>query len=246
MQRGTLMGRQNKTTSPGGTITRNVLDVRGRVAGHLGRHQRHRRHRRRPDRQRRLGQQHGPGRPASSSTPTATSTQVDPVRRCQHDPHDQLRLRLARSPGDDHHQRRHDHATSPKTRWTTWAASIQVDRYYTRSVASANLIARSATSFDNLGRVYQTQTYAVDPTSGTVGIALTDNTWYDAAGNAIKSLPGRLESLHQDRLRWPGPRGRHATSATTRPRPATPTCPLRRPTTRSSSRPKPPSIRRAT
>lgn len=36
---------------------------------------------------------------------------------------------------------------------------------------------------------YQTIRYAVDPSTGTVGNSLTDNTWYDAAGNAIKQLP---------------------------------------------------------
>ena len=29
----------------------------------------------------------------------------------------------------------------------------------------------------------------VDPTTGVVGNALTDNTWYDPAGNVLKSLP---------------------------------------------------------
>ena len=47
------------------------------------------------------------------------------------------------------------------------------------------LLARSETSYDAHGRGYQTMTYAVDA-SGTVGNALVSNTWYDAAGNAIK------------------------------------------------------------
>ena len=47
------------------------------------------------------------------------------------------------------------------------------------------LLARSETSYDAHGRGYQTMTYAVEA-SGTVGNALVSNTWYDAAGNAIK------------------------------------------------------------
>ena len=43
--------------------------------------------------------------------------------------------------------------------------------------------------FDDRGRVYQTIRYAVDPATGIVGNSLTDNTWFDAATNVIKSLP---------------------------------------------------------
>jgi hypothetical protein len=45
------------------------------------------------------------------------------------------------------------------------------------------------TLYDNRGRVYQTVRYAVDPSTGNVGNSLTDNTWYDPAGNALKQLP---------------------------------------------------------
>ena len=57
------------------------------------------------------------------------------------------------------------------------------------TTASGNLIARSETSFDDRHQVYQTRIYGVDPATGTVGYALTDNTWRDASGNVIKSLP---------------------------------------------------------
>lgn len=61
---------------------------------------------------------------------------------------------------------------------------LQVNRYDTDS--SGNLIARSETKYDDLGRVYQTITYGVDPDTGTVGNALTSNTWYDPVGNVLK------------------------------------------------------------
>ena len=65
---------------------------------------------------------------------------------------------------------------------------IQVDRY-NGSVAAANLLGRSKTLYDNLGRVYQTVVYAVDPTNGNVGNSLTSNVWYDPAGNRLKDKP---------------------------------------------------------
>lgn len=61
---------------------------------------------------------------------------------------------------------------------------VQVDRRNTNS--GGNLIRRSEMLYDDQGRVYQTVTYAVDPTTGTVGNALTSNTWYDPAGNTIQ------------------------------------------------------------
>lgn len=66
---------------------------------------------------------------------------------------------------------------------------IKSERYNTTT--GGNLIARSETAYDDRGRVYETTTYAVDPSNGSVGNALTGNNWYDAAGNLIKSIsPG--------------------------------------------------------
>ncbi|NUQ65008.1 MAG: RHS repeat-associated core domain-containing protein, partial [Pirellulales bacterium] len=48
------------------------------------------------------------------------------------------------------------------------------------------LIARQDTFYDDLGRVYRTRRYAVDPETGAVGNFLQDHTWYDEAGNVIK------------------------------------------------------------
>ncbi len=64
---------------------------------------------------------------------------------------------------------------------------IKRERYDTTT--SGNLVSRSETKYDDRGRVYQTIRYGVDPSSGTVGNSLTDNTWFDAAGNAIKQQP---------------------------------------------------------
>jgi hypothetical protein len=42
---------------------------------------------------------------------------------------------------------------------------------------------------DDRGRIYRTIRYAVTPSTGAVGNSLTDNTWFDAAGNVLKSFP---------------------------------------------------------
>ena len=123
---------------------------------------------------------------------------------------------------------------------------IVVDRFYTPAAAPLRSWPGARTSYDSLGRAYQNLTYAVDPTTGTVGVALVDNTWYDAAGHVDQVAARRRENLYQDGLRRPGPAGQNNTSATTRPRPAIPTSASSSPTTRSSSRPRPLTIRPAT
>jgi RHS repeat-associated protein len=64
---------------------------------------------------------------------------------------------------------------------------VQIERYNTTS--SGNLVARSVTNFDDMSRVYQSISYAVDPSTGSVGNGLTDNIWYDPAGNVLKQQP---------------------------------------------------------
>jgi len=74
-----------------------------------------------------------------------------------------------------------------KTYYDNLDRTTKNERYDT--TANGNLIARSETKYDDRGRVYQTIRHGVDPSTGTVGNSLTDNTWYDAAGNVIKHLP---------------------------------------------------------
>ena len=64
----------------------------------------------------------------------------------------------------------------------------QTDWYHT-AAQDANLVGRSKKYYDELGRVYKTETYAVDPSTGTAGTVLADNTWYDSVGNVIKQKP---------------------------------------------------------
>ncbi|HVA45187.1 MAG TPA: RHS repeat-associated core domain-containing protein [Pirellulales bacterium] len=63
---------------------------------------------------------------------------------------------------------------------------MRVDRH---AQATGTLIGRSATNYDNRGRVYQSIRYGVDPNTGAVGNSLTDNTWYDPTGNVMMQLP---------------------------------------------------------
>lgn len=63
---------------------------------------------------------------------------------------------------------------------------LQVQQYVQ---STGYLINQGQTLYDNRGRVYQTIRYAVDPTTGNVGNGLTDNSYYDAAGNAIAQFP---------------------------------------------------------
>lgn len=63
---------------------------------------------------------------------------------------------------------------------------IQTDRKDTSS--GGNLIGRSTAAYDSLGRAYQQITYAVDPSTGTVGNPLTTSTWYDPVGRVMKQI----------------------------------------------------------
>jgi len=64
---------------------------------------------------------------------------------------------------------------------------IRIERYDT--TAMGNLIALSERKYDDQGRVYRSVRYGVDPATGTVGVSLKDNSWFDASGNVIKTLP---------------------------------------------------------
>src|SRR5262249_49154612 len=60
--------------------------------------------------------------------------------------------------------------------------------------AASLLRAQIAYVYDDEGGIYQTQTFRMDPSSGTVApTPLTENTWYDQRGNVIKTAePGGL------------------------------------------------------
>src|SRR5262249_8850421 len=63
----------------------------------------------------------------------------------------------------------------------------RTERYDT--TLAGNLVARSDMRYDDRNQAYQRVQYGVNPTTGQVGNALTDNTWFDPAGNVLKTLP---------------------------------------------------------
>ena len=52
---------------------------------------------------------------------------------------------------------------------------------------SDELRAENENLYDNLGRVYESRTYEVDPGDGTVGDYLAQKTWYDPRGMVVKT-----------------------------------------------------------
>lgn len=76
-------------------------------------------------------------------------------------------------------------------RYNTYGPSSSSSSGSSNSSGSSlgNLIAQNQTLFDDRGHVFQKLLYGVDPATGIVGNALTDNLWYDACGNVVKSWP---------------------------------------------------------
>ncbi|QDU05521.1 hypothetical protein V6x_52590 [Gimesia chilikensis] len=181
------MKRQNRTTTPGGTITFNVLDVRGNVTKTF------------------IGTN---DTGATNQDPTGGGTAGNNMVQIT-----DLEYDNGTAGGDNNLTKQTQYATASDTRITSYSHDwrnrntetdgeidyfqklyydnlgrvTKSERYDTTSVG--DLIARSETKYDDLGRVYQTIGYGVDPSTGSVGNHLTNNIWYDSAGNVIKQLP---------------------------------------------------------
>ncbi|WP_237722460.1 RHS repeat-associated core domain-containing protein [Singulisphaera acidiphila] len=181
------MKRHNRTVSPGGTITFDVFDTRDNViATYVG----------------------TDDTGATETDPTgggAAGNNMVVVTEGQYDD--------GQSGGDNNLTRVTQYVDATTTRVTTYLydwrnrqtdVDGEVDFYQKQSydsldrvtrtdrydtTASGNLVARSETKYDDRGRVYQTITYGVDPSTGTVGNTLISNTWYDTANNPIKEQP---------------------------------------------------------
>ncbi len=72
--------------------------------------------------------------------------------------------------------------------------------------SGGTLIGRQETSFDNLGRVFRTKVYAVDPSTGSVGNALSNDFWYDARGQTMKTKSAgssKLTKSTYNGVGWP-------------------------------------------
>jgi YD repeat-containing protein len=187
------MKRRNRTETPGGTITFNVFDSRGLV-------------------EKTYTGTDDTG--ATSSDPTgggATGNNMMLTTTLEYD--------SGNDGGDGKLTKQTQHVDSSTTRVTTFTYDFrdrrtdtdgEVDFYeqltydnldritkFERfdTTSTGNLIAKSETKYDDRGRVYQSVRYGVNPSTGTVGNSLTDNTWYDASGNVIKQLPAGSEQF---------------------------------------------------
>jgi len=176
------MGRQIKTVSPAGTITRQVLNPKGWVlSSWVGTND--------------TGAT--PSNPAGSGLPNNMVQLVANI------------YDHGSAGGDGNRTQQTQYASGSETRVTTYCYDFRnrlkgiigeelfyqgyvydnvsritrVDRR--NECPCGTLVARSATAYDNLSRVYQKLQYAVTPTTGAVGNALTQNLWYDAMGNVI-------------------------------------------------------------
>jgi len=181
------MGRQNMEKSAVGTITRSVFDVRGQLVGtYVGTND--------------TG--------ATESDPTGGGTMGNNmVVVAQHEYDGDV------DEGNGNQTKRTEYIDASTTRVTSFGYDwrnrqtlvdgevdfyqentydnlghvIRVDR---KNIAAAGyLIARSESFFDELGRVYQTKRYAVNPSTGTVGEAFT-KTQYDGLGREKKRFLG--------------------------------------------------------
>ncbi len=181
------MKRRNREVTPGGTVTRTVFDPRGfTLSSWIG----------------------TDDTGATASDPTgggATGNNMVVITEFQYDG--------GSEGGDGNLTQQTEYASGTDTRVTTFQYDFrnrqtvidgEIDVYQTNTYdnlnqvikterydtnGSGNLIARSEKKFDDRGQKYRTITYGVDPSSGTVGNSLTNNTWYDASGNVIKWLP---------------------------------------------------------
>ncbi|MBN8625472.1 MAG: RHS repeat-associated core domain-containing protein [Planctomycetes bacterium] len=186
-----LMGRQNRARSPGGTITQTVFDPRGLVAAvWVGTND-----------ARATDADPSGGGAAGNNMVVVTAnvydggsdggdgnlTQVtlfvdgtgtnDRVTSYGYD----FRGRKTTIDGEiDFYQ---------VTTYDNLDRAVRVQRYDTSGPPAGTLVAQRETLYDDRANVYQTRTYAVNPTTGAVGNALVDNFWYDAAGNGVKELP---------------------------------------------------------
>lgn len=74
-----------------------------------------------------------------------------------------------------------------------WRSTIESGVPDSPEEENVPLTGKSSMSYDELGRVYRSEVFSVDPSDGSLDGSLVTKTWYDARGNVIKtSSPGGL------------------------------------------------------
>jgi RHS repeat-associated protein len=186
-------GRQNRTVSPAGTITRQTLDARGRTVGTwIGTND--------------TGATDADptGGSASGNNMVITSSFVyestcdcsQPTTLTQYVDSDPANNRVTQYTLDYRNrvvEVQDALATSgsplgsiTQMTYDNLDRKLQLDRLL---ASSGQLLARSQQRYDNRSQAFQQIVYSVDPATGEVGNSLVSNTWRDEAGNVIKSLP---------------------------------------------------------
>ncbi len=175
------MGRRSRVESPDGTVTRTIYDGRGRVTETW------------------IGTDDGCE--CGVWDPATENVNMTRVIKNQYDDQDNLTQTTAYASDTDSRittyaydwRNRRVTEDGEEDRFAQFTYDnldrlTQIDRHDTTETGT--LIARHETRYDDLGRVYQTTTHAVDPANGNLGNSLTSNTWYDPSGNVIKTQPG--------------------------------------------------------
>src|SRR5690606_14149425 len=72
----------------------------------------------------------------------------------------------------------------------TWTTVLTGDGYTAyASTTATNRGTLSESAYDELGRTYRTNTFAVDTSTGAKGISLQSDTYYDRLGRVVASEP---------------------------------------------------------
>lgn len=189
------VGRQNREVSPGGTITRTVLDAQGRVTGRWAGTDDTGATDADPAGGGAAGNnmklvealEYDDGNPGGNGNLTQVTRPVDDtsgnnrVVEYSYDFRDRLELTSA----DDGTR-----TILTENTYDNLDRITQVETFHT-ATTSGNRLSRRKTHYDDLNRVYRSETYSVDPSTGAVGNALTGENWYDETGNVVKQTsPG--------------------------------------------------------
>jgi len=190
-----LMGRQNRTVTPGGTITRLVRDSRGLVTGQWVGTNDHGASDDDPSgggapgnnmvadllNEYDEGEDGGNGNLTKQIRPVDDESGSDRVVNHVYD----FRDRLVQT-----------YASDGSATFISTMGFDNLDRptgedSYHSTVSSGNLTGRSRRYYDSEGRVYREEIFAVNPDTGSVGPALVAERWYDPSGKLVQGTsPG--------------------------------------------------------
>lgn len=188
-----VMGRQNRIVSPSGTITRTVFDVRGLTQSTW------------------IGTNDAgatDAQPGPGTVPVVTANNMLPVSANEYDggldggdgnltkstayvDEFSANNRVTEYVYDWRNRRKAidgELSLYQETNYDNLGHEIQIDLKDGNPMAV--LLGRTKNYFDNRGRLYRTERFAVDPTNGGISdtVKLSADSWYDAVGNTVKQV----------------------------------------------------------